>query len=51
MIQLVPARAGVRASRPAATSVSRPGVLAAAGVSLLAGWVHLADTSSHLRAW
>jgi hypothetical protein len=51
MTQVASVRAGVRASRAAATSVSRPGVLAAAGVSLLAGWVHLAYTSAHLRAW
>jgi hypothetical protein len=50
-MQLAPARAGVRATRPAATSVSRPGVLAAAVVSLLAGWVHLAYVGAHLRAW
>ena len=50
-MQLAPARAGLRATRPAATSVSRRGVLAAAGLSLLAGWVHLAYAGSHLRAW
>jgi hypothetical protein len=49
--QIALRRAAVSTARPAATHVSRPAVVAAVVLSLVTGWVHLAYTGSHFRAW
>ena len=50
-MQIAIGRSGAVAARPAVTHASRPVVLTAAALSLLAGWVHLAYVAPHMRAW